>query len=138
MSLTWALPAGGIALRWGCCLLWAPVAGWGDPRTGALTCDRVPGGGALKNHREPWTGGELAEQVGDPRTLEVEMDFKEALALLAGLKQQRTVLALRVAGLSYEEIAELTGRAYTWVTRHATEGRAKPRQQRLRYGVLVH
>lgn len=85
----------------------------------------------ISSGSRPWTGGELAEQVEDPRTLEVEMDFKEALDLLAGLKQQqRTVLALRVAGFSYEEIAELTGRTYTWVNRHATEGRARLRALR--------
>jgi RNA polymerase sigma factor (sigma-70 family) len=47
-----------------------------------------------------------------------------ALALLGRLKpQQRTVLRLRVAGLTYGEICQLTGRTYTWVNRHVVEGR---------------
>jgi RNA polymerase sigma factor (sigma-70 family) len=52
------------------------------------------------------------------------LEVRKVLALLDRLKpQQRTVLRLRMAGLSYKEICDLTGHTYTWVNRHVTEGR---------------
>jgi RNA polymerase sigma factor (sigma-70 family) len=52
------------------------------------------------------------------------LDGRRTLTLLDRLKpQQCLVLRLRMAGLSYEEICQCTGRTYTWVNRHVTEGR---------------
>jgi RNA polymerase sigma factor (sigma-70 family) len=52
------------------------------------------------------------------------VDARDALRLLAQLKpQQRQVLLLRAEGHSYKAICELTGRTYTWVNRHISEGR---------------
>ncbi len=76
-------------------------------------------------------GGDLAEQVADPRDIELALETKNALHLLAGLKaSQRTVISLRVAGYSYQEIEAITGKTYTWVNRHASEGRALLRRRR--------
>lgn len=65
----------------------------------------------------------------------VEYDLVEALeagriaALMAQLKpQQRLVLRLRAQGWSYSQIAAITGRSYTWVNRHISEGRAALRR----------
>ncbi len=79
----------------------------------------------------PRTGADLAEQVADPRDIELALETKKALHLLAGLKaSQRTVISLRVAGYSYQEIEAITGKTYTWVNRHASEGRALLRSRR--------
>jgi RNA polymerase sigma factor (sigma-70 family) len=52
------------------------------------------------------------------------VDARDALRLIAQLKpQQRQVLLLRAEGHSYKAICELTGRTYTWVNRHISEGR---------------
>lgn len=52
------------------------------------------------------------------------LETRKALGLIDRLKpQQRTVLRLRMAGLSYKEICQHTGQTYTWVNRHLTEGR---------------
>ncbi|MBX5443239.1 MAG: sigma-70 family RNA polymerase sigma factor [Solirubrobacteraceae bacterium] len=52
------------------------------------------------------------------------VDAREALELIGQLKpQQRLVLLLRAEGHSYRSICELTGRTYTWVNRHISEGR---------------
>jgi RNA polymerase sigma factor (sigma-70 family) len=52
------------------------------------------------------------------------LDARHTLALLDRLKpQQCLVLRLRMAGLSYQEICQCTGRTYTWINRHVTEGR---------------
>jgi RNA polymerase sigma factor (sigma-70 family) len=52
------------------------------------------------------------------------LESRRTLALIDQLKpQQRTVLRLRMAGLSYKEISQHTGHTYTWVNRHLTEGR---------------
>jgi RNA polymerase sigma factor (sigma-70 family) len=52
------------------------------------------------------------------------VDAREMLGLIAGLKpQQRVVLLLRAEGHSYKSICQLTGRTYTWVNRHISEGR---------------
>ncbi len=51
-------------------------------------------------------------------------DARAALASISQLKpQQRLVLLLRAEGHSYKSICELTGRTYTWVNRHISEGR---------------
>lgn len=52
------------------------------------------------------------------------VDARHALRVMADLKpQQRLVLWLRAEGHSYNSICSLTGRTYTWVNRHITEGR---------------
>ena len=52
------------------------------------------------------------------------VDARDALRLIAQLKpQQRQVLLLRAEGHSYKSICELTGRTFTWVNRHISEGR---------------
>jgi RNA polymerase sigma factor (sigma-70 family) len=54
---------------------------------------------------------------------------RDTLRLLAHLKpQQRHVLQLQAEGHSYKAICQLTGRSYTWVNRHITEGRRALRQ----------
>jgi RNA polymerase sigma factor (sigma-70 family) len=46
------------------------------------------------------------------------LENRKALTLLDRLKpQQRTVLRLRMVGLSYHEICQHTGHTYTWVNR---------------------
>jgi RNA polymerase sigma factor (sigma-70 family) len=68
-----------------------------------------------------------AEEIESARTAPPPADIlgpRKRLALVDRLKpQQRTVLHLRMAGLSYQEICQHTGQTYTWVNRHLTEGR---------------
>ncbi len=62
--------------------------------------------------------------IADATDLAAVIDARDALRLIAQLKpQQRQVLQLRAEGHSYDAICELTGRTYTWVNRHLTEGR---------------
>jgi RNA polymerase sigma factor (sigma-70 family) len=61
-------------------------------------------------------------------TITVDQDevvaARDALRLLGHLKpQQQQVLLLQAQGHSYKAICQLTGRSYTWVNRHITEGR---------------
>jgi RNA polymerase sigma factor (sigma-70 family) len=66
-------------------------------------------------------GSEPFTNVGDP---ELAFEAREALEALSGLKpQQREALGLRAGGYSYEEIQARTGRTYTWVNRHVSEGK---------------
>jgi RNA polymerase sigma factor (sigma-70 family) len=60
-------------------------------------------------------------QAGDPG---LALEVREALKMLGALKPSQTlVLTLKTAGFSYKEIEEITGRTYTWVNRHVSEGR---------------
>lgn len=62
-------------------------------------------------------------------TLQEITEARDALRLLDQLKpQQAQVLRLRIAGLSYREICDQTGRTYTWVNRHNAEGLAALRE----------
>jgi RNA polymerase sigma factor (sigma-70 family) len=73
----------------------------------------------------------IAQQVSDPRTVELEIEAREALRLLASLgRNQRETLTLAAAGHSYAEIQRIRGVSYTNVNRHMTEGRAKARRLR--------
>ena len=66
---------------------------------------------------------ELDPEGSAPTPADV-LEARRVLALIDLLKpQQRTVLRLRMAGLSYREICQRTGHTYTWVNRHITEGR---------------
>jgi RNA polymerase sigma factor (sigma-70 family) len=57
------------------------------------------------------------------------LEARKVLALIDRLKpQQRMVLRLRMAGLTYQEICRQTGHTYTWVNRHITEGRQALRE----------
>lgn len=76
-----------------------------------------------------------AEGVDDISPLAVEASHSEAidtadtLRLLDELKpSQRLALGLLAAGYSYREIADYAGKTYTWVNRHAAEGRAALRK----------
>ena len=67
--------------------------------------------------------------LADRHDAETAIEAREALRLLAGLRfRRRRVLALRVVGYSYQEIARRLGVTYTNVNRHATEGRAELRE----------
>lgn len=73
------------------------------------------------------------EFTADSRSLDLLLEAREALALLADLpERQRTDLALLVAGYSYNEIAEITGgRTFTNVNKHLAKARARIRLARL-------
>jgi RNA polymerase sigma factor (sigma-70 family) len=76
---------------------------------------------------------ELADDaidLTDGRTSpELALRALEAIELLARLTpNQRLALGLQVAGYSYTESAELTGKTFTWVNRHVSEGRAAVRK----------
>jgi DNA-directed RNA polymerase specialized sigma24 family protein len=59
------------------------------------------------------------------------IEAREALRALAGLRwRRRRVLALRLAGYGYKEIAERLGVTYTNVNRHISEGSAELRRLR--------
>jgi RNA polymerase sigma factor (sigma-70 family) len=66
----------------------------------------------------------------EPTMLDFDALIEARLALdeLARLSErQRRVLVCRMLGLSYREIQRQTNSTYTWVNRHATEGRAELR-----------
>ena len=79
-------------------------------------------------------GSDVLDRVpalADRYDAETAIEAREALRLLAALRfRRRRVLALRVAGYSYQEIARRLGVTYTNVNRHATEGRAELRALR--------
>ena len=57
-------------------------------------------------------------------SLDDRLEARELLARLDALNPgQRIALTCRLLGLSYEEAMQATGRTYTWVNRHITEGR---------------
>jgi RNA polymerase sigma factor (sigma-70 family) len=69
--------------------------------------------------------------LADPHDIETAIEAREALRALAGLRwRRRRVIALRLAGYSYKEIAERLGVTYTNVNRHVTEGQAELRRLR--------
>jgi RNA polymerase sigma factor (sigma-70 family) len=62
--------------------------------------------------------------IATVRELDDSIDARDAVRVIADLKpQQRLVLWLRAEGHSYNSICSLTGRTYTWVNRHISEGR---------------
>jgi RNA polymerase sigma factor (sigma-70 family) len=64
-----------------------------------------------------------------PGSVEAVAEARETVVALRRLKpQQRLVLTLKAQGYSYNEIAALTGKTYTWVNRHLTEGRKAARR----------
>lgn len=68
--------------------------------------------------------GEERPAVASAGDLADVVEARDALRLIAQLKpQQREVLLLRAEGHSYKAICEFTGRTYTWVNRHISEGR---------------
>jgi RNA polymerase sigma factor (sigma-70 family) len=77
--------------------------------------------------------GDWREATADTRTLDAQLEAREALSLLATLpERQRSDLALLVAGFSYREIAEMTGgRTLTNVNKHLAKARARIRLARL-------
>jgi DNA-directed RNA polymerase specialized sigma24 family protein len=71
-------------------------------------------------------GGESAPRAPDPFEA---LTHRDRLALMGHLSApQRLTVSLRAAGYSYKEISAATGRTYTWVNRHLTEGTAKLQQ----------
>ena len=76
---------------------------------------------ARARSESPRRGAPPVASAGD---LADVVEARDALRLIAQLKpQQREVLLLRAEGHSYKAICELTGRTYTWVIRHISEGR---------------
>lgn len=64
-----------------------------------------------------------------PGSVEGIVEARETMVSLRGLKaHQRLVLIMKAEGFSYNEIAALTGKTYTWVNRHLTEGRRAARR----------
>jgi len=76
--------------------------------------------------------GDWHDVTADPRTLDDAVDALEALRALAALpERQRTDLALKVAGYSYEEILALTpGRTFTNLNKSLVKGRQRIRNAR--------
>jgi hypothetical protein len=75
-------------------------------------------------------GGNWHELTADPRSLDEAVEALEALRAVASLPERRRGdLALRVAGLSYEEIRALTpGRTRTNVNKSLVKARAEIRR----------
>ncbi len=60
---------------------------------------------------------------------EDQVEARETLRVVAELRpQQQLVLLLQAQGYSYNEIVDRTGKTYTWVNRHLTEGRQAARR----------
>lgn len=73
--------------------------------------------------------GPEIERVPSPEDVEARgiaaVESDRIRAALATLKPaQRLVLLMRARGYSYDQIAESTGKTYTWVNRHLAEGKA--------------
>lgn len=69
-------------------------------------------------------------QTDDNSDLMAVLEARDILRVMTALKpQQQVVLRLRAEGHSYTDIAEITGRTYTWVNRHLREGRAALREE---------
>jgi RNA polymerase sigma factor (sigma-70 family) len=75
--------------------------------------------------------------IADAFSMDDILEAREALEILAGLPdRQRADLTLLVAGFSYTEIAEITGRrTYTNVSKHIAKARARVRLARMSNGV---
>lgn len=70
--------------------------------------------------------GDSAPRAPDPFEA---LTHRDQLALMRHLSApQRLTVSLHAAGYSYKEISAATGKTYTWVNRHITEGRAQLRQ----------
>ena len=84
-----------------------------------------------RSDQSDWT-----DTIADSRTLDDAIEALEALRALAALPPlQRTDLALKVAGFSYHEIAELTGeRTFTNVNKSLVMARARIRRSQLGTG----
>jgi DNA-directed RNA polymerase specialized sigma24 family protein len=79
-------------------------------------------------NREPLSDGLRVQEAPDPHSLELAMEAREALGILAALgTRQRETLTLEAAGHSYAEIQRIRGVTYTNVNRHMSEGRARAR-----------
>jgi DNA-directed RNA polymerase specialized sigma24 family protein len=78
--------------------------------------------------------------TADPTSIDDTLEAREALEILASLPdRQRTDLTLLVAGFSYLEIAERTGRrTYTNVNKHIAKARARVRLARLSDSATRH
>jgi RNA polymerase sigma factor (sigma-70 family) len=80
-----------------------------------------------RRHELPVDGG--TDRPGNGADPELALAARESLELLAQLSpNQRLALSLRTAGFRYQEIAEVTGKTYTWANRHISEGRARLRR----------
>jgi DNA-directed RNA polymerase specialized sigma24 family protein len=73
----------------------------------------------LRRHRE--VPSESVRATHDDGGFEL-VEAMDALSHLGSFQQ--TALMCRMLGLSYEQACEATGRSYTWVNRHTSEGRA--------------
>jgi DNA-directed RNA polymerase specialized sigma24 family protein len=82
--------------------------------------------------REPLADGTaLGEEVPDPHSVELAIEARQALGILAALgANRRETLTLGAAGHSYAEIQRIRGVTYTNVNRHMSEGRAMARALR--------
>jgi DNA-directed RNA polymerase specialized sigma24 family protein len=82
--------------------------------------------------------GNWHEIMADPRSLDDAVEALEALRALASLpERRRRDLALKVAGLSYEEIRALTpGRTRTNVNKSLVKARAQLRRTPARPAVI--
>jgi RNA polymerase sigma factor (sigma-70 family) len=81
-----------------------------------------------KQSGEFWLGDDVLERLDCDSDPQVACEARLILETLAGLTaNQRVALGLVVAGYSYDEVAALTGKTYTWVNRHVSEGRARAR-----------
>lgn len=82
---------------------------------------------ALGRDRRATPVDELPQRIGSEGP-ETQVEARETLRLIGELRpQQRLALLLRAEGFSYQEIADRTGKTYTWVNRHLTEGRRAAR-----------
>lgn len=86
---------------------------------------------ALLRKRRGEACAELSESDGTSLIGDIDraLEFQDLVTALAGLKpQQQTTLLLKAAGFRYDEIERITGRTYTWVNRHISEGRRALRE----------
>jgi RNA polymerase sigma factor (sigma-70 family) len=91
-------------------------------------------------HLEAMPPGTWDAVTADPTSIDDTLEAREALEILASLPdRQRTDLTLLVAGFSYLEIAERTGRrTYTNVNKHIARARARVRLARLTDSATRH
>lgn len=95
------------------------LSGAGRPQPVSLDAEQSSGGGG---EGTPVT---LADRIPDRRVdVERQVADRNALEAIGYLSRgQQTALVGRLAGFTYDELADRTGHTRTWVNRHTTEGR---------------
>jgi RNA polymerase sigma factor (sigma-70 family) len=115
-----------------CSIAWMQLVRTQPPRDNVMgwlyTVAKYEVYSAYRKQQREQPAEDLPPVVG-ARPPEEEVEAKDKLRLVRKLKpQQRLALLMKAEGFKYDEICRLTGKTYTWVNRHITEGRQAARR----------